>query len=158
MSNMKKSRFYLSNRGVFYLLLNFFTYFCYLRGTFLFSNQHQLFKMSLRYVCQVLNMGIYIMQGCIAVGVLRRKIVFGSCSFYPAFLFVLYLVFQMFVGICTSILITFKKSLKMLQSFSIILDFATYFFSIFTCWYYVVTLNSILDKKTQNISLYVTGT
>ena len=64
-------------------------------------------------------MGIYIMQWRITVGVLRRKLAFGSCSFYPAFLIVLYLVFQVFVGICTSILITFKKSLKMLQSFSI---------------------------------------
>ena len=60
------------------------------------------------------------MQWRIAVGVhtfrkalfLRAKLVFGSYSFYPVFLFVLYFAFQIFVGFCTSILKTFKKSLK----------------------------------------------
>ena len=41
----------------------------------------------------------------------------------------------------------------MLQSISIRQDFAIYFFTIFTCWFYVVTLNSTQDQKTQNISL-----
>ena len=76
--------------------------------------------MSLRCAFRVLNMGISITQWRIAVSVhtfrkaplLRIKLVFGSYSFCPVFLFVLYFAFQMFVGICTSILITFKKSLK----------------------------------------------
>ena len=76
--------------------------------------------MSLTCAFRVLNMGISMMQWCIAVGVhtfhkppfLRRKLVFGSYSFYPVFLFVLHFAFQIFVGICTSILIQFKKSLK----------------------------------------------
>ena len=76
--------------------------------------------MSLRCVFRVLQMEISIMQWRIAVGVhtfhkapfLRAKLVFGSYSFYPVFLFVLYFAFQMFVGFCTSILKTFMKSLK----------------------------------------------
>ena len=76
--------------------------------------------MSLRCVFRVLHMGISIMQWRIAVGVhtfckapfLRAKLVFGSYFFYPAVLFVLYFAFHMFVGFCTSILKTFKKSLK----------------------------------------------
>ena len=76
--------------------------------------------MSLRCVFRVLHVGISIMQWRIAVGVhtfckapfLRAKLVFGSYSFYPVFLFALYFAFQMFVGLCTSILKTFKKSLK----------------------------------------------
>ena len=43
---------------------------------------------------------------------LSENLLFGSYSFYPVFLFVLYIAFQIFVGICTSILKTFKKSLK----------------------------------------------
>ena len=76
--------------------------------------------MSLKCVFWVLHMGISIMQWRIAVGVhnfrkalfLRAKLVLGSYSFYSVFLFVLYFTFQMFVGFCTSILKTFKKSLK----------------------------------------------
>ena len=76
--------------------------------------------MSLRYVFRVLNMGISIMHWRIAVGIhtfrkapfLGRNLVFRSYSFYPFFLFVLCFVFQMFVGICTTIPAIFKKSLK----------------------------------------------
>ena len=60
------------------------------------------------------------MQWRTAVGVhtfgkapfLRRKLVFRSYFFYPVFIFVLCFAFQMFVGICASILAAFKKSLK----------------------------------------------
>ena len=107
-------------QGSFFIYFIVFRCFCYLRGTFLFNNQHQLFKISLRCVFWVLHMAISIMQWRIAVGVhtfckapfLRRKLVFGSYSFYPVLLFVLYFIFQMFVGICKSMLKTFKKSLK----------------------------------------------
>ena len=76
--------------------------------------------MSLRCTFRVLHMGVSVMQWRIAVGVhtfrkapfLRAKLAFGSYSFYLVFLFVLYFAFQMFVGFCTSILKTFKKSLK----------------------------------------------
>ena len=76
--------------------------------------------MSLRCAFWVLHMEISIMQRRVAVGIhtfrkapfLRRKLVFGSYSFYPVFLFVLYFTFQMFVGICKRTLKTFKKSLK----------------------------------------------
>ena len=78
----------------FYIFLKkLFTCFCYLRGISLFNNQRQLFLMSLMCVFRVLHMGISIMQWHIAVGVhtfrnapfLRRKLVFGSYYFYPAF-------------------------------------------------------------------------
>ena len=70
--------------------------------------------MSLRYVFRVSYMRVSVMHWRIAVGVytfckmlfVRRKLVF------PAFLCVLNFAFQMFVGIYTSILKTFKKSLK----------------------------------------------
>ena len=97
-----------------------FSCFHHLRGTFSFSNQHQLFLMSLRCVFGVVHVGISIMQWHIAVGIhtfhkaplLRRNLAFGSYSFYPVVLFLLCLAFQMFAGICTSILKTFKKSFK----------------------------------------------
>ena len=69
-------------------------------------------------VFRVLHMGISIIQWHIAVGVhtfrkatfLRRKL--WQLFLLSCFLFVLCFAFQMFVGICTSILTTFKKSLK----------------------------------------------
>ena len=76
--------------------------------------------MSLWCAFRILHMGISIMQWCIAVGVhtffkahfLRANLVFGSYSFYPVFLLVLYFTFHLFLGFCTSILKTFKILLK----------------------------------------------
>ena len=86
------------------------------------------------------NMGIRIMQSRIAVGVhtfckalfLRAKLVFGCYSFYPVFSFVLYFAFQMFVGFCTSILKTFKKSFKNVSIYFNHVGFC-YFLTVFTC-------------------------
>ena len=79
------------------------------------------------------------MQWRIAVGVfckapfLRAKFVFGSYFFYPVSLCVLYSAFQMFVSFCTSILKTFKNSLKIVTIYFNHVDFAIYFFTVFTC-------------------------
>ena len=93
MSNVEKCRCNLCDGGVFHLLFKIFYVFLLLKRRFLFNNQHQLCLMSLRCVFRVLNIGISIMQWRIAVGVhtfrkatfLRRKLVFGSYSFYPVF-------------------------------------------------------------------------
>ena len=93
MSNVEKSRCNIYNGGVFHLLFKYFYVFLLLKRRFLFNNQHQLCLMLLSCVFRVLNIGIKIMQWRIAVGVrtfrkapfLRRKLVFGSYSFYPVF-------------------------------------------------------------------------
>ena len=70
MSNVEKSRFNLSDRGVFICFLIFYLFLsCYLRGTFLFNNQHQLSLMLLRCAFLILNMEISIMLWRVAVGV-----------------------------------------------------------------------------------------
>ena len=88
------------------------------------------------------------MQWRIAVGVhtflkapfLRAKFGFGSYSFYPVFLYALYFPFQMFVGICTSILKTFKKSLK---NVGIYFNHVGFCYLLFYCIYLLILCGNI---------------
>ena len=75
-----------------------FYVFLLLKRYFFIQQSTSIFLTSLRSVLRVLHMRISIMQWGIPVGVhtfrkapfLRAKFVFGSYSFYPIFLFVLY--------------------------------------------------------------------
>ena len=147
---MWKRAYEISPTGEFFIYFLIFYVFLLLKRYFFIHQSASTF------LNVILHIGISIMQWCIAVAdhtfhkapFSRRKLVSDGYSFYPVFNSS-YIAFQMFVGICTSVLKMFKKSLKNVTTYFNHVGFCNLLFPVFTCWFYVVMLNSTKDQKMQ---------